>query len=136
MYISIYLGTIGVYKLSPVEILQDSTHTENWNAKIPGFTPSEQRFKALKKYTACDNGFLLSAQQGGLEHSTLGDIYPNFPFMQANFTGSGFICAHMFLKDPNFWFFFATNFHPGISAQEQAQHLGSDLLPGKNSLTS
>ena len=110
------------------------THKGNWNTKVPGFNQSAHRFKALKNYTACNNEFWLSAQHGGkfgymnaslnptglvnvsTEHSTLADIYPDFPFMQANFTGSGSICGHMFVKDPNLWFFFdqyATNFHPG-----------------------
>ena len=47
--------------------------------------------------------------------STVADIYPAFPLLQANHSGSGSICGHMLLKDPNLWFFFsgwATNYHP------------------------
>ena len=113
------------------------THKGYWNSRVPGFNKYAPRFERLRNYTSCSNNFWLSAKDGGkfgysnasltptglvnvsTANSTLSDIYPNFPFMQASFTAPGSICGHMFLKDPNLWFFFdqyATNYHPGHSA--------------------
>ena len=60
--------------------------------------------------------------------STLADIYPAFPLLQSNYSGTGSICGHMLLKNTNLWFFSSLDGLPILTRVSKGCLCGSRIF--------